>query len=84
MTQDITAEDEALYLAKRIRTSANNDHHEDGIFLIFMEVDALLRRAAFSVCDRLLANDFSALPVVHLLALLSITVAARDELVERE
>src|SRR5262245_40589331 len=65
-------------LLERVRECANAEEPDDGIALIYTEVDALLRRGAFPEVDALLgAVDASSLPVVHLLAFVSITCAAK-------
>jgi len=65
-------------LMRRIRAAADTGDPDDAIELIYSEVDALLRAGSFSQVDEILAAvEPSAWSVVHLLAFVSITSAAR-------
>ena len=60
---------------------------DDGIEMIYTEVDALLRKSLFGDVDTLLAaldaTTMSSLSLIHVLAFVSITHAAREHLIAR-
>lgn len=73
----------AAALAQRIAETAASDP-DDGVELIYTETDTLLRNGSFTEVDELLAAvDESKLPTLHLLAMVSITYAARDRVTAR-
>ena len=73
-----------IMLLGRIREAARSTDPEDGIELIYCELDSLFSKGLFSQVDELLdALDPAkepTLPVLHLLAVTSITSAAKDRL----
>lgn len=74
---------DADFVVNQIHIEANNDL-QDGVFFIYSTIDELLTHGSFELCDQILRSNFDNLPVVHLLALLSITLPARHELKQRE
>jgi hypothetical protein len=64
--------------------AARTTDPEDAIDLIYAEVDTLLREGSFARVDEILDQvEAASLPVVPLLAFVSITNAARDVLAAR-
>jgi len=74
-----------IELLGRIREAARSPDPDDGIELIYSEFDSRFSRALFSHIDELLGalDPVKELPVVHLLAIASITNAARERLTAR-
>lgn len=70
-------------LSRYIRETADELEPERGIDVIYTSLDELLRSKKFFICDQLLTEDFDDLPVVHVLAILSITEPARYVLTNR-
>ena len=64
-------------LLARVRGAATASDPDDGLDLIYHEMDALLRDGAFPQVDAILSAIDMTLPVVYLLAFVSITSAAR-------
>jgi len=61
----------------RVRGATTASDPDDGLDLIYHEIDALLREGAFPQVDAILSAVDMTLPVVYLLAFVSITSAAR-------
>jgi hypothetical protein len=65
-------------------TVSTDDEPDDGIGLIFATIYELLQRDAFDVVDLILSDvSLDTLPIVHQLAMLSITNPAREKLDQR-
>ncbi len=72
-----------IFLA-RVTEVAREQEPEEGLEIIYPEIDALLRAGKFEECDHILViAEKTRLPVVHALAFVSITSAARDKLPAR-
>lgn len=70
----------ALSFLTKVRAATAASDPDDGLDMIYREIDALLRRGAFPQVDALLAAVDMTLPTVYLLAFVSITSAAREHL----
>jgi hypothetical protein len=80
---EFAAPSSAGALLERIRITASADP-DDGVELIYTEIDACLRAGWFAQVDALLEMvKPSTLEVLHLLALVSITYAAREHVPAR-
>ena len=68
---------------RQIKNSACLEQ-EDGVLFIYSLIDDLLQENRFDIVDSLLDRDLNyKLPTLHLLAILSITSAAKDKLKNR-
>lgn len=76
-----------IELLGRVREAARSRDADDGIELIYSEFDRRFSRGRFADVDELLSAldpaKEPALPILHLLAIASITNAARDRLGSR-
>ena len=66
-----------------LRGPASDDDDSDAIHEIYWIYDKLLRAGEFTMVDDAFSDDLSAMPVVHSLALLSITSPASHLLPRR-